>query len=119
LLINSPFLGSLQKSFPASGLQDYDGSPGTARKNMADVAYTAAKLAARLAKAKKAHDDLIAAAFRMKCRQCGVTVWNFRYLPHTPPGPPCSWRRSPIKRLLPWADEFPRKIERADKPEDG
>jgi hypothetical protein len=35
----------------------------------------------------------------VQCRRCGVTVWNFRYLPHTPPGPPCSWRRSPIKRL--------------------
>jgi hypothetical protein len=31
---------------------------------MASVAYTSAKMAAPLAKAKKAHDDLIAAAFR-------------------------------------------------------
>jgi hypothetical protein len=33
-------------------------------RDMADVAYTATKLAARLGKAKRAHDDLIAAAFR-------------------------------------------------------
>jgi hypothetical protein len=33
-------------------------------RDMASVAYNAAKLAARLAKAKKAHDDLISAVFR-------------------------------------------------------
>jgi hypothetical protein len=33
---------------------------------MASVAHTAAKLAARLARAKKVHDDLIAAAFRAR-----------------------------------------------------
>ena len=35
-------------------------------RDRANVAYTAAKLQARLARAKKAHDDLIAAAFRVQ-----------------------------------------------------
>jgi hypothetical protein len=43
----------------------------------------------------------------MKCLRYGVTVWNFGYLPHTPPGRLCSWRRSPIKPLCRGRTIFP------------